>query len=52
MNRLRAPCWLLLAGLLALASARAAEPLPPKPARYVTDNAGILSPQTAAAQCY
>ncbi len=35
--------------LLAAAPARADEKLPPKPARWVTDRAGVLSPAAAAA---
>ncbi len=36
-------CLVLLAGLIA----RAAEVLPPKPAKYFNDHAGIVSPETA-----
>jgi uncharacterized protein len=35
--------------LLAAGPARADDPLPPKPARWVTDRAGVLSPAAAAA---
>lgn len=48
MNWRSATRWLLFSGLFVCA-AIAADPLPPKPARYVTDGAGILSPQTSAA---
>ena len=48
MNWRSATRWLLFSGLFVWA-ARAADPLPPRPARYVTDGAGILSPQTSAA---
>jgi len=42
--------WLLLAAAIASAAAAlAADPLPPKPTHYVSDRAGILSPQTIAA---
>ena len=49
----RDPFWrwlLLLAGAFASAViAAAADPLPPKPTQFVSDRAGILSPQTIAA---
>ncbi len=42
--------WSLLAAALASAViAVAADPLPPKPTQFVSDTAGILSPQTIAA---
>ncbi len=42
--------WSLLAAAFASAViAVAADPLPPKPAQFVSDRAGILSPQTIAA---
>ena len=42
--------WSLLAAAFASAViALAADPLPPKPAQFVSDRAGILSPQTIAA---
>jgi len=48
MNWRSATRCLLFSGLFVCA-AIAADSLPPKPARYVTDGAGILSPQTSAA---
>jgi uncharacterized protein len=41
--------WLLLVAAAHATAAFAADPLPPKPARYVSDNAGILSPNTVTA---
>ena len=41
--------WWLLIAAAGLVAAFAADPLPPKPAQFVSDRAGILSPSTVAA---